>query len=124
MEAQANRPKPLPNTKPPSSCVVCAEVDRQGGGGCPKWKTTTKDGWTHHKQDGLCKWQSSEIVPPWCAGATEDERALFVAALPGEKRDVAIIEAQRANFQEGAKQETEAPKKVAKKRGAGQSTMF
>ena len=105
-------------------CLVCGEVKRQGGSGCPRWKTSTDGAWKVHKTDGLCKWRSLEIVPPWCAGATEDERALFLSALPGEAREKAIAEAQKANRQEGAKQEREAPKKLEKKRGNGQTAMF
>lgn len=108
----------------PSSCLVCREVNRQGGSGCPRWRNTAENGWQHHKTDGLCKWRSLEIVPPWCAGATEEERKLFLVAIPGEIREQAIEEAQKANFQEGAKQEREAPKKVEKKRGNGQTSLF
>jgi hypothetical protein len=111
-------------SKPQSSCIVCREAKRQGGSGCPLWGSTTKDGWQYHKTKGLCKWRTLEIVSPWCAGATEDERQLFLSALPGEVREKAIAEAQKANFQEGAKQQQEAPKKIEKKRGNGQTSMF
>jgi hypothetical protein len=63
-------------------------------------------------------------MPPWCAGATDKERDVFVLAITVEKREKAIEEARKANFQEGAKQEREAPKKVEKKRGKGQTSMF
>lgn len=63
-------------------------------------------------------------MPPWCAGSTDAERDAFVGAIPADKRDKAIEEARKANFQEGAKQEREAPKKVEKKRGKGQTSMF
>ena len=112
------------NRPPPSSCLVCREVNRQGGSGCPRWSTSTKDGWSHHKTDGLCKWRTLEIVTPWCVGATDDERKLFLSAIPGEVREKAITEAQKANVQEGAKQEREAPKKLEKKRGVGQTNLF
>lgn len=107
-----------------SGCLVCREVKRQGGSGCPRWRTTTDGQSKVHKTDGLCKWRTLEIVPPWCAGATEDERQLFLSAIPGEAREKAIAEARKANFQEGAKQQQEAPKKVEKKRGNGQTSMF
>ena len=112
--------KPLPR----SECLVCREVKRQGGMGCPNFKTSTEDGWTYSKPDPLCKWRRLERMPPWCAGATEDERKVFLSALPGEAREKAIAEAQKANFQEGARQEREAPKKVEKKREKGQTSMF
>jgi uncharacterized protein YdbL (DUF1318 family) len=63
-------------------------------------------------------------MPPWCAGSTDTERDAFVGAVPAEKREKAIEEARKANYQEGAKQEREAPKKVEKKRDKGQTSMF
>jgi hypothetical protein len=61
---------------------------------------------------------------PWCAGATDEEHALFLSAIPGEAREKALVEARMANIQEGAKQESEAPKKIEKKRDTGQASIF
>jgi hypothetical protein len=107
-----------------AECLVCREVKRQGGSGCPRWRTSTDGQFKVHKTDGFCRWRTLERMPPWCAGATEDERELFLSAIPGEAREKALIEARKANHQEGAKVEREAPKKVEKKKGAGQTSLF
>lgn len=112
--------KPLPSL----GCLVCREVKRQGGSGCPGFKTSTENGWTYAKPDPLCKWRKLERMPPWCAGSTDTEQQAFIGAIPSEKREKAIEEARKANHQEGAKQEREAPKKVEKKRDKGQTSMF
>lgn len=109
---------------PRPECIVCREATRQGGQGCPNFKTSAENSWTYAKPDPLCKWRRLERMPPWCAGATDKERDVFVLAIPVEKREKTIEEARKANFQEGAKQEREAPKKVEKKRGKGQTSMF
>jgi len=112
--------RPLPRPE----CLVCREVKRQGGSGCPTFKTKKDGDWTVNVPDPLCRWRKLERMPPWCAGATDDERKLFLSEIPGEAREKAIAEAQKANFQEGAKQEREAPKKLEKKRGNGQTSLF
>lgn len=74
--------------------------------------TTRKDG-----KDTLfipppfgCPHKSGERPPPWCAGATETERKLFLGALPEPMRAGALEEARKANRQEGAVQRREVVK--------------
>jgi hypothetical protein len=62
-------------------------------------------------------------MPPWCAGATDEEQQKFVGALPVEARKNGIIEARKANRQEGAEQKYE-KKVVEKKKNGGQASLF
>ncbi len=110
--------------KPPRpECLVCREVKRQGGSGCPTFKTRKEGDWTHSVPDPFCKWRRLERMPPWCAGATDVERKLFVTAIPGEVREKAIEEARKANRQESAEQRYE-KKAIEKKKPTGQTSMF
>lgn len=110
---------PLPRPE----CLVCREVKRQGGTGCPTLKTR-KDGQdTYIIPDPFCKWRKLERMPPWCAGATPEEQQRFLSAIPAEARPKAIEEARKANAQKGAEQRHE-KKTVEKKKPNGQTSMF
>lgn len=100
------------------TCSTCREVERQVGKKqepVSTWcicVTTRKDG-----KDTLfvpppfgCPHKSGERPPPWCAGATEAERKLFLEALPEPMRAGALEEARKANRQEGAAQRCEVVK--------------
>jgi hypothetical protein len=111
--------RPLPRPE----CLVCREVKRQGGSGCPTFKTKKDGDWAVNVPDPLCRWRRLERVPPWCAGAEESERAVFLSAVPAEVRNKAIEEARRANAQVGAEQRHE-KKTVEKKKKTDQTSLF
>lgn len=76
-------------------CIVCAEIKRQGGTGCPHQRfTSSGHGESLLKMDGRCQWCTFEKPPPWCAGATNGDVETFILAMSDDKRATAIDEAR------------------------------
>lgn len=80
------------------NCIVCAEIKRQGGTGCPHQRfTTSGHGESTLKMDGRCQWCTFEKPPPWCANTTNGDVEAFILELPDDKRATAIDEARAAH---------------------------
>lgn len=88
-------------------CIVCAEIKRQGGTGCPHQRfTSSSHGESVLKMDVRCQWCTFEKPPPWCAGAINGDVEAFTLAMPDDKRATAIDEARAAHAKLLVDQET------------------